>query len=49
MGKTFSERMCKHFYEDFNLEVRVARFHNCYGPYGSWYGGREKSTSGINS
>ena len=33
--KLFCERMCKHFYEDFNLEVRVARFHNCYGPYGS--------------
>ena len=45
--KLFSERMCKHFYEDFNLEVRVARFHNCYGPYGSWYGGREKAPAAL--
>ena len=45
--KLFSERMCKHFYEDYNLEVRVARFHNCYGPYGSWYGGREKAPAAL--
>ena len=45
--KLFSERMCKHFFEDFNLEVRVARFHNCYGPNGSWFGGREKAPAAL--
>ena len=43
--KLFSERMCRHFYEDFNLDVRVARYHNVYGPYGTFYGGREKAPS----
>ena len=32
VGRTFSERMCRHFYEDFNLEISIARFHNIYGP-----------------
>lgn len=40
--KLFSERMCRHFYEDFGLDVRIARFHNIYGPFGTYYGGREK-------
>ena len=40
--KLFSERMCRHFYEDYGLEVRVARYHNVYGPYGTYEGGREK-------
>ncbi len=37
--KLFSERMCRHFHEDFGLYTRVARFHNVYGPWGTWYGG----------
>src|SRR6266849_1877969 len=41
--KLFSERMCRHFHEDFGLEARVARFHNVYGPHGTWDGGREKA------
>lgn len=41
--KLFSERMCRHFHEDYKLDVRIARFHNIYGPYGSWEGGREKA------
>ena len=45
--KLFSERMCRHFLEDFGLQTRVARFHNVYGPYGSWTGGREKAPAAI--
>lgn len=45
--KLFSERMCRHFYEDFGLETRVARFHNVYGPHGTWCGGREKAPAAI--
>ena len=45
--KLFSERMCRHFMEDFGLETRVARFHNVYGPYGTWDGGREKAPAAI--
>lgn len=45
--KLFSERMCRHFTEDFGLETRVARFHNVYGPLGSWTGGREKAPAAI--
>ncbi len=41
--KLFSERMCRHFSEDFGLRTRVARFHNVYGPFGTWKGGREKA------
>lgn len=41
--KLFSERMCRHFREDFGLHTRVARFHNVYGPLGTWEGGREKA------
>ncbi len=41
--KLFSERMCRHFREDYGLHTRVARFHNVYGPYGTWEGGREKA------
>ena len=40
--KLFSERLCRHFREDFRLTTRVARYHNVYGPYGTWDGGREK-------
>ena len=45
--KLFSERMCRHFYEDFGLETRIARFHNIYGPYGTYDGGREKAPAAI--
>src|SRR6266576_2048211 len=45
--KLFSERMCRHFTEDFGLATRVARFHNVYGPNGSWVGGREKAPAAI--
>ena len=45
--KLFSERMCRHFREDFGVETRVARFHNVYGPYGTWQGGREKAPAAI--
>jgi len=45
--KLFSERMCRHFEEDFGLQCRVARFHNVYGPHGTWDGGREKAPAAI--
>ncbi len=45
--KLFSERMCRHFREDFGLEARMARFHNVYGPHGTWEGGREKAPAAI--
>jgi GDP-D-mannose 3',5'-epimerase len=40
--KLFSERMCRHFQEDFGIQTRVARYHNVYGPFGTYDGGREK-------
>jgi len=45
--KLFSERMCRHFREDFGLVTRVPRFHNVYGPYGTYDGGREKAPAAI--
>uniref|UniRef100_A0A7C2NWK4 NAD-dependent epimerase/dehydratase family protein n=1 Tax=Schlesneria paludicola TaxID=360056 RepID=A0A7C2NWK4_9PLAN len=45
--KLFSERMCRHFSEDFGMTTRVARFHNVYGPHGTWRGGREKAPAAI--
>jgi nucleoside-diphosphate-sugar epimerase len=45
--KLFSERMCRHFREDFGLVTRVARFHNVYGPHGTYDGGREKAPAAI--
>ncbi len=45
--KLFSERMCRHFMEDFGLTTRVARFHNVYGPFGTYDGGREKAPAAI--
>jgi GDP-D-mannose 3',5'-epimerase len=41
--KLFSERMARHFREDYGLATRIARYHNVYGPYGTWTGGREKA------
>jgi nucleoside-diphosphate-sugar epimerase len=45
--KLFSERMCRHFAEDFGLQTRVARFHNIYGPFSAFRGGREKAPAAI--
>jgi nucleoside-diphosphate-sugar epimerase len=45
--KLFSERMCRHFREDFGLETRVARFHNVYGPFSAYQGGREKAPAAL--
>jgi GDP-D-mannose 3', 5'-epimerase len=45
--KLFDERLCRHFTEDFGLETRVARYHNVYGPEGTWDGGREKAPAAI--
>lgn len=45
--KLFSERMCRHFNEDFGVTTRVARYHNVYGPHGTWTGGREKAPAAI--
>ena len=45
--KLFSERMCRHFQEDYGLQVRIIRFHNVYGPYGTYDGGREKAPAAI--
>ena len=45
--KLFSERMCRHFREDFGILCRVARFHNVYGPFGSFDGGREKAPAAL--
>jgi len=45
--KLFSERMCRHFTEDFGLVTRVARYHNVYGPEGTYDGGREKAPAAI--
>jgi len=45
--KLFSERMCRHFREDFGIETRVARYHNVYGPFGTYKGGREKAPAAV--
>lgn len=45
--KLFSERMCRHFREDYGLPTRVARYHNVYGPHGTWSGGREKAPAAL--
>lgn len=45
--KLFSERMCRHFLEDFGIATRIGRYHNVYGPYGTWDGGREKAPAAI--
>ena len=45
--KLFSERMCGHFADEFGLSCRVARYHNVYGPHGTWTGGREKAPAAI--
>jgi GDP-D-mannose 3', 5'-epimerase len=45
--KLFTERMCRHFREDFGFNARIARFHNVYGPFGTWEGGREKAPAAV--
>jgi len=45
--KLFTERMCRHFREDFGLQTRFCRFHNVYGPHGTWEGGREKAPAAL--
>jgi nucleoside-diphosphate-sugar epimerase len=45
--KLFGERMCRHFSEDYGIEIRIARYHNVYGPNGTWDGGREKAPAAI--
>jgi nucleoside-diphosphate-sugar epimerase len=45
--KLFTERMCRHFCDEFGLNTRVARYHNVYGPLGTWDGGREKAPAAI--
>lgn len=45
--KLFSERMARHFREDYGLQTRVARYHNVYGPHGTWDGGREKAPAAL--
>src|SRR4030095_13974715 len=45
--KLYSERLCRHFSEDFGMGTRVARYHNVYGPRGSYDGGREKAPAAI--
>ena len=45
--KLFTERMCRHFREDYGLRTRSARYHNVYGPEGTWEGGREKAPAAI--
>lgn len=45
--KLFSERMCNHFFEDYGMDVKVARYHNIYGPNGTYDGGREKAPAAL--
>mgnify|MGYP005845085927 CR=1 FL=1 len=45
--KLLTEQLCRHYYSDYGLETRVARFHNIFGPYGTWEGGREKAPAAL--
>jgi len=45
--KLYMERTCRHYREDFGLETRIVRFHNIFGPLGTYEGGREKSPAAI--
>ena len=47
LEKLASEELCKHYGKDFGIETRIARFHNIYGPYGTWKGGREKAPAAF--
>jgi nucleoside-diphosphate-sugar epimerase len=45
--KLIMERLCMHYYEDYGIETRIVRFHNIYGPYGTWEDGREKAPAAL--
>lgn len=45
--KLFGERLCRNHFDDYNIPVRIARYHNVYGPKGTWQGGREKAPAAI--
>lgn len=45
--KLISERLCMHYHEEYGLETRIVRFHNIFGPLGSWKGGREKAPAAL--
>lgn len=45
--KLITERLCTHYREDYGLETRIVRFHNIFGPYGTWDGGREKAPAAM--
>jgi len=47
LEKLTTEELCKHYYKEYGIETRVARFHNIYGPYGTWKGGREKAPAAF--
>jgi GDP-D-mannose 3',5'-epimerase len=47
LEKLSSEELCMHYGRDFKMQVRVARFHNVYGPHGTWTGGREKAPAAF--
>ncbi|GAQ85374.1 dTDP-glucose 4-6-dehydratase/UDP-glucuronic acid decarboxylase [Klebsormidium nitens] len=47
LEKLASEELCKHYNKDFKIECRIGRFHNIYGPYGTWKGGREKAPAAF--
>ncbi len=47
LEKLSSEELCKHYGTDFGIECRIARFHNIYGPHGTWKGGREKAPAAL--
>ena len=45
--KLITERLCRHYYQDYGLETRIVRFHNIFGPLGTWEGGREKVPAAL--
>lgn len=47
LEKLASEELCMHYNKDFGIECRIARFHNIYGPFGTWKGGREKAPAAF--
>ena len=47
VGRNYLVRECNHFYEDYGLDVKVARYHNVYGPCGTYDGGREKAPAAL--
>ncbi|KAG2447220.1 hypothetical protein HYH02_007960 [Chlamydomonas schloesseri] len=47
LEKLATEELCKHYNKDFGIECRIARFHNIYGPHGTWKGGREKAPAAF--